>query len=338
VLDWLNLSTPHRQAVAFLSRSNDELLDEFRRTGSDIIFIEPIPAGLRKIRHIRREIAAVCRQVKPDVVISWTTGMSQWVHLGARKAGVRNLLTHAGNPPYGKFVQRFLYTYMSFWIGTIVGAKTVVPSEYIMSEFRKIPFLKRNDFHKVFNCVNVTRFLRPSDRNPSSANAIMVATLEQHKDHRTLLKAWREVSPDKTPGELLIAGKGALGEQLEQLSKDLRADRLKFLGARSDIPELLWKCKVFVLSTTDAEGFGTVLIEALAAGLQIVATDVPACREVLQGGKYGTLVPPSDARALSKAIEDAFSSNETFEVNKRVAYSKQFSPLAMMNGYLRLLE
>lgn len=336
VLDWLHTPTPHRQAVVFLSRANTELLPDFYETGSEIHFIEAAPKGLRKIRHIRREIADVCNKVKPDIVISWTTGMSQWIHLGAHKAGVRKLLTHAGNPPYGGFVQKYIYTYMSFWIGTLLGAKCIVPSEYIMNKFRSIPLLQRSDFYKVFNCFDVAKFVT-ADGPSSTENAIMVATLESHKDHPTLLRAWSLLKPGEVPGKLFIAGHGTRAEELKKIAAGLNLQNVEFIGSRSDVPQLLRKCKVFVLSTTTAEGFGTVLIEALFAGLNIVATDVPACREVLQNGKYGILVAPSNADALARAIITAFNSNDTSaEIQERVEYAKQFSPVAMMKGYLRV--
>lgn len=333
VLDWLHTAVPHRQAVVFLSRANTELLPDFNATGAEVLFIEPAPKGIRKILHLRREINLACRKVRPDMVICWSTGMSQWVHLGARKAGVRTLLTHAGNPPYGGFVQKYIYTYMSFWIGTLLGAKCVVPSEYIMNGFRSVPLLRRSDFHKVFNCFDINKF--HPDGTPSGENAIMVATLESHKDHPTLLRAWSLLDPGKVRGKLLIAGHGSRLDELKGLCRSLNLQNVEFLGSRSDIPQLLRQCRAFVLSTTTAEGFGTVLIEALASGLRVVATDVPACREVLRDGEYGVLVPPASPEALADAIMSAFAAKDTpEEISKRVEYSKQFGPGAMMEGYL----
>src|SRR5690606_39460471 len=123
--------------------------------------------------------------------------------------------------------------------------------------------------------------------------AIMVATLEPHKDHETLLKAWKILEDRGISAELKLAGDGSLRNQLEELAAKLKLRRVVFLGSRSDIPELLAQSKVFVFSTTPQEGFGTVLVEAIAAGCIIVASDVPACREVLDNGNYGMLVAPA---------------------------------------------
>ena len=83
---------------------------------------------------------------------------------------------------------------------------------------------------------------------------------------------------------------------------------VRFFGARDDVPELLGRMDLFAFCTTRSEGFGIALVEAMAAGTPIVASDVPACREVLAAGRDGVLVEaPSVASwsaALGSLIED----------------------------------
>jgi glycosyltransferase involved in cell wall biosynthesis len=133
----------------------------------------------------------------------------------------------------------------------------------------------------------------------------MVARLDPIKDHATLLRAFARLinaHPD-TALELRLVGEGPLREALEKQASVLGIiGRVRFLGNCSDVPEQLGALDLFVLSTTRDEGFGIVLIEALSAGLPVIASDVPACREVLQGGLLGKLVTPDDLVALSDAI------------------------------------
>ena len=68
---------------------------------------------------------------------------------------------------------------------------------------------------------------------------------------------------------------------------------------------------LFAFSTTEAEGFGIVLIEAMAAGLPVIASDVPACREVLADGAAGVLVPPGEVQAWTIRLGELMSQPKT---------------------------
>ena len=101
-------------------------------------------------------------------------------------------------------------------------------------------------------------------------------------------------------------GSWAAGEEEAALRRLAEAEgvaaRVVFWGRRADIPELLGQMDVCAFSTTRDEGFGIALIEAMAAGLPVVASDVPACREVLADGEAGILVPAGDPEALAAAL------------------------------------
>lgn len=107
--------------------------------------------------------------------------------------------------------------------------------------------------------------------------------------------------------ETWIAGapdRGAVGAVPEErLRAWTRRDAsLKWLGHCSDMPKLLREVAVAVLPTKYGEGVPRFLIEAAAAGLPLIATDIPSCREVVRDGVNGILVPPGDSEALAEAI------------------------------------
>jgi glycosyltransferase involved in cell wall biosynthesis len=122
------------------------------------------------------------------------------------------------------------------------------------------------------------------------------------------------------------------------LARDLGvAAAVEFLGTRRDVPELLGRSDLFVFSTTAQEGLGSVLLEALAAGLPVVATDVPACRETLRDGEFGRLVPANDSAALAGAIVAQLAEPPDAAGRGRGReYAAAFSPERMMGQYLRL--
>ena len=116
------------------------------------------------------------------------------------------------------------------------------------------------------------------------------------------------------------------------------AGAVEFLGTRGDVPELLGAADLFLFSTTRREGLGSVLLEALAAELPVVASDVPACRELLAGGRWGRLVPPADSAALAEAVHTALAASPDPAARAAAAaYAAGFTPERMMNEYLALL-
>ncbi|MDB5619399.1 glycosyltransferase [Tardiphaga sp.] len=118
----------------------------------------------------------------------------------------------------------------------------------------------------------------------------------------------------RTPGvSCIIAGDAMFGEQayaakLNQMVIDLDlGDRVHFLGRRSDVPRLMRAVDAVVHPSIDPEPFGRTLVEAMLAGVPVIATDAGAASDILQAGRAGTLVPPGDADALAAAIINIMS-------------------------------
>lgn len=333
VLDWLTVQE-QEQEILFLS-AEGELKTEFEQTGVWQFYNAQFQLRFTSAIEIVKLVKKVCEERKPEIVISWPMGFSQWIHLGARLAGVKKLLVHAGNPPGHSWMSKYAYTYLSFWIGFLLGNKVVACSDYIRDAFRTIPLLSKKQFHSVYNCVRIEKFKMTIAKEPHQA--IMVATLERHKDHVSLLNAWKILEERKMNFELLLAGNGSMREELQQIAEQLKLKQVRFLGSRNDVPLLLNKSKVFILSTTSQEGFGTVLIEALAARCQVIATDVPACREVLRDGEYGELFPPRDPHALADLIEKKIMTDPDEKLMAhQQQYASTFSPRKMIKNYINI--
>lgn len=116
------------------------------------------------------------------------------------------------------------------------------------------------------------------------------------KDYATMLLAMAK----QPAGMLFIAGEGPLGEEL-RVQAEAFGERVRFLGLREDVPDLMNACDGLVMSSV-VEGLPMVLIEAALASLPAVATDVGGIREVIRDGETGFVVPVQDAEALGDAM------------------------------------
>ena len=148
----------------------------------------------------------------------------------------------------------------------------------------------------------------PSDPSPTSAGipadaplALAVGRLIAQKDHATLLRGFALVRTELPDARLAILGSGPLESETRALAAELGLEDALTLPGRTDLRDWLARADVFV-HTSRWEGFGIVLLEAMLAGLPIVATRVSAVPEVVADGETGVLVEPGDHTALATAL------------------------------------
>jgi glycosyltransferase involved in cell wall biosynthesis len=140
----------------------------------------------------------------------------------------------------------------------------------------------------------------------------------------------------RLPGAHFIwIGSGPLESDAHQLSADLGLnDVLHFVGQRQDVPELLQTLDCFVLSSL-WEGFPLVLLEAMAAGVPVVATDIPGNDEAVRSGMDGLLVHPGNVMALAESVQSILNiplQADEFRRSARQRLEQEFSPAAMLEG------
>lgn len=148
--------------------------------------------------------------------------------------------------------------------------------------------------------------LPDNSRRPALAEFVVtcVARLATQKGHLYLLQAFREVAAEVPKAQLWLAGEGPLRLELEATSKKLGLqDHVRFLGRvnRADLPELYSQTSVVALASL-WEGLPVTLIEAMSAGVPIVATEVGGNAELVRTGENGLIVPPRNPAALAQAL------------------------------------
>lgn len=175
----------------------------------------------------------------------------------------------------------------------------------------------------------------PFYANKSAPILLAIGRLSAQKDFSTLLKAFAELRKTQ-PVKLLLLGEGEERPLLETLAKDLNlGDDLSMPGF-VDNPYPYIKNADLLVSSSAWEGLPTVMIEALALGTPVVATDCPGgSGEILGGGEYGKLVEMRNPTALAESILETLYTS--VDKNKLQARGQTFSMEASAKNYLRLL-
>jgi glycosyltransferase involved in cell wall biosynthesis len=188
--------------------------------------------------------------------------------------------------------------------------KIVAVSEPVRADILKYDRVAPEKITVITNGVDVTRFadvdgapVRDELGLPEDAFVVgTVGRLTEQKDQKTLLEAASRLK-NIDDVRVIIIGDGPLMEELRSLSVRLGiSDRTVFTGMRRDIPALLAAMNVFVLPSL-WEGMPNALIEALAAGKPLIATDIPPFRAIIDSTDVAMLFPERDARSLAGAIE-----------------------------------
>lgn len=191
----------------------------------------------------------------------------------------------------------------------------------------------------IHNAIDLERFqsAQPCSRQalglPTDAKVIIfTARFEPQKDHATLLRAVAQLNRV----HLLLLGDGPLRPNIEKLATELGIrERVHFLGRRGDVASLLKIADVYV-QCSHFEGFGIAAVEAMAAGLPVIASAVPGLSDVI--GDAGMLVPRSNAEALIATLRRVLESEHLCDELRHKSFQRaqQFSIQQCASDYISL--
>lgn len=284
------------------------------------------------------QLARVIRKEEITGVINWHHSIALWVALATKISRNRSCVTHCGNPPVDGSLFHAAYHILNYGVANLMGHKIVCCSNYVRSQIEKsIPFYETKAV-TIHNPINIERFYvnrKTSFKDNLIIDLVMVATLERHKNHELLLRSLAQTGCKNV--RLNLVGDGSLRTYLQELVEKLGLSNVVFHGAVECVPDFLTQMHVFVMCTTAQEGFGTVLIEALAAGLPVIASDVPACREVLCGGKYGKIVS-NTVQAWAAVLANLSDLQAPNGENNLTTYLGSFDRMRAWKNYRKLLE
>ncbi|MBW1863256.1 MAG: glycosyltransferase [Deltaproteobacteria bacterium] len=298
------------------------------------------------------KIYYLIRKIRPHIVHTHLLHADLYGVLSAVLAGTKIMIsTKHGYDDYEK--TSFFYKLNSIssrWLNRVITISDALQVK--VAEAEGIP---KSKMATIYYGLDGETYASNRDAGPARSclnatnDACLIGTVGRLipvKGYEILLKAVAGIELDF---RLLIMGDGPLKGRLEKISLELGlSDKVKFLGFISEVSPMLSGLDIFVLPTL-GEGFGLVLLEAMAHRLPIVSTNTMAVPEIVEDRKTGILVPPKDAAALKEAIETLIRSTDqrakmgkrgweklikTFSVDKMV-YQTGSLYQELLDGYRR---
>jgi glycosyltransferase involved in cell wall biosynthesis len=287
---------------------------------------------------------SLMRRPQADAVVTVGAGDKMfWGRLAAYLAGVpvvASALHSTGWPDGVGRLNRMLTQITDAFIG-VADAHAVH-----LVENERFPAAKVNT---IYNGVDCERFA-PQDATPIrselgiAADAPVVgilAALRPEKNHELFLHGAAAIRQTLPAAQFIIVGDGPKRNELQTLAKNLKlADAVHFVGSRSDVPALLAACNVVAL-TSHNEASPVSILEALACGVPVVASNVGSVRETVVEGVTGRLFAPGDEGAFVGATVELLQNRQEArrlgeEGRRRV--EARWSLEAMVRGYEELIE
>lgn len=194
-------------------------------------------------------------------------------------------------------------------------------------------------YRVVTNGIELERFSAPPD--PVDGRVVFLGRLSRQKRPDVAVRALARLLENHPAAELHIAGEGPERAPVKRLAERLGVtDALRMLGTREDIPELLSGASCLLL-TSDYEGCPLSVLEAMAAGVPVVATRVGAVPEMIDDDRAGLLVEPGDAEgaaaAIGELLADPAHARELGDEGRRRA-RERFSREQMIERTLALYD
>lgn len=225
------------------------------------------------------------------------------------------------------------------------GSKLVVISNnmhHIYTDEHNIKF----NTTLVYNGINVNEVINAARSNAfdkelgNSKVIISVGRLERIKGFDLLIQAFSKLNYPNT--KLLIVGDGRAKQMLQQLTHTLSLEQqVIFTGSRNDVPSLLKRADIFALAS-HTEGLSCSILEAMAAGLPCVVTDVGGNHELITNTQNGFLVPVGDISALTEKLKTLLDSpQQEVQQYKHATFNRvmtHFSLPSMVSSYVNLYQ
>ena len=321
------LARGHQPLV--LTGGTGPYVESLRARGVQTFTLASLAVPISPLQDLRalQELRALLRTHRPDLVSTHSSKAGILGRVAGRSLGIPVIFTAHGWAFTPGVPSREAMVYR--WIERL--AAPLASRIITVSEFDRQLALARGiaSSDRVVTIHNgmpdIGEELR-SDPSRSPVRLTMVARFERQKDHATLFHALAGLTHD--PWRLDLIGDGPLLSEAKALSRGLGlADRIKFWGQRMDVDERLSQAQVALL-ITNWEGFPRSILEAMRAGLPVVASSVGGIGESVRDGETGFTVPQADVEVLRQRLKQLLDNPElrvTMGRNARRLYQRSFT-------------
>ncbi|MBK9303882.1 MAG: glycosyltransferase [bacterium] len=263
-----------------------------------------LPATARLHRELRRH--------RPDVLVAFNYHANVLGKIVGRLAGVRAIVPSIGTEFFGGRLRERIEA-----LTAPLAPITTTNSELVGESLVRRGVVPRERLRIVLNATIIPdgsldparRSVLRDEMGGGERDLIWLAVgrFEPQKDYPNLFAAFSEIAARRPEARLALVGYGSLDAAVREMAKTSpAAERIRVLGKRNDVMDLLQASDAYVLSSV-IEGMPNTVIEAMATALPIVATNVGGMAELLGGGECGFMVRPSDPGALAGAMAEVMA-------------------------------
>jgi glycosyltransferase involved in cell wall biosynthesis len=316
-------------SATVITSGSGPFVDELRAQQTPTIVLRHLSVPIGPVRDLRalREIRGVLTELGPDLLAAHSSKAGTLGRLAGRSLGIPVVFTaHGwaftpGVPP----VQAAVYRQVERIVGPL-ARRIITVSEFdrqLALDARILPADRVVTVHNGMPDVAAGLRAEPGRTPP---RLVMVARFGAQKDHPTLFRALAGLLD--YPWQVDLIGEGPLLGEMQSLASSLGiAERVHFLGQRMDVDQILSRAQGCLL-VTNWEGFPLSILEAMRAGLPVVASAVGGIGESVVDGETGYLTPRGDAEVLRDRIGRLLSAPATrihLGANGRLRYERQFT-------------
>jgi glycosyltransferase involved in cell wall biosynthesis len=329
----------YAMSVLYYETAGD-VLQELHAIGVPVVHLDRARLGSwGLLRAMRKEI----RRQRPDVLHCRLPSGYRFGRLAALGAGVPVVIAEEGTVHCGSWMKRLVDGLFNLWTDAWIGNSRAVV-DHVIADL----YARPAKVHLVYNGIDAEAFrsrqqhpLLQRVRGQGRRIVLNLGNLSRAKNQRLFLRLGVRLRQRFPEVALALCGDGDLRADLEAYAAQLGlAPHCHFLGLQKDVPGVLASADLFV-QTSDWEGLPNAVIEAMAAGLPVVATDAGGTRELIDDGVHGFLVPVGDEDALLARVSQVLADPDLARRLGQAAHERvatQFSAQTLARTYCDLVE